>query len=520
MGQGLRADAADEPVPVDVILIAPDRVLVITGPNTGGKTVALKTAGLFVAMAQAGLHLPMDGGSRLPVFKSMFADIGDEQSISASLSTFSAHITNVVSMDRNLRLPALVLLDEVGAGTDPAEGGALGTAVIDHFRQRGAHLVATTHYDSLKSYASTTGGVVSAAFGFNPGTFAPTYRLVYGSPGRSLAIEIAARHGMPPSVIAAARGNLSEREKQLADHLARVDQDLHRLQEERRTLMKERAAVADAERQMRGREESLRDREATLRRRLDAKVDEQVRQARKEIDAVIEGLKARAAELSQQAAVRLRSGEKVRAAGISTGETGTVRTDARAALDDIVARMKDGTSHSPAAVAAPPQPVEVGARVAIGGLGLEGVVVDIHGRQAEVDVRGKKLRAAVKDLRVIGGSGGSGDGSGRGGGDGDGSGRGGGRVHVNVDLQPRDGLLSELNVIGCTVDEALTRVDKFLDESVASDQHELRIIHGHGTGQLRRAIGEFLKEHPLVANIATAPQNQGGGGATIVELKD
>src|SRR5688500_17760032 len=155
-------------------------------------------------MAQAGLHVPADKGSRLPVFKSLFADIGDEQSISASLSTFSAHITNVVFMYRELALPALVLLDEVGAGTDPVEGGALGTAIIDHFRRRGSHLVATTHYDSLKSYASTADGVAGAAFGFDPHTFAPTYRLLYGSPGRSLAIEIAARLGMPASVVAAA----------------------------------------------------------------------------------------------------------------------------------------------------------------------------------------------------------------------------------------------------------------------------------------------------------------------------
>jgi DNA mismatch repair protein MutS2 len=511
------------PVPVDILLEAPNRILVITGPNTGGKTVALKTAGLFVAMAQAGLHLPVDDGSRLPVFKSMFADIGDEQSISASLSTFSAHITNVVSMDRNLRLPALVLLDEVGAGTDPAEGGALGTAVIDHFRKRGAHLVATTHYDSLKSYASTTEGVVSAAFGFNPGTFAPTYQLIYGSPGRSLAIEIAARHGMPPDVIAAARENLSEREKQLADHLARVDQDLHRLQEERRTLMKERAAVAEAERQLRARDEALRDREAVLRKRLDARVDEQVRQARKEIDTVIEGLKARAAALSDQAAVRLRSGEKLRAAGITTGETGAVRSDARAALDEIVARLKDGTTPVATSPAAPPAPLEVGSRVTVGGLGLEGVIVELHGKQAEVDVRGKRLRAAVKDLSVIGGS--ASRGPAYGGSEANGVGRGsrsspGEQVRVNVDLQPREGLLTELNVIGCTVDEALDRLDKFIDESTVTGQNELRIVHGHGTGQLRRAVSDFLKGHPLVARISTAPQNQGGGGATIVELKD
>src|SRR5712691_8249168 len=218
-------------VPVDILQIPPTRVIVITGPNTGGKTVALKTAGLLALMAQSGLHIPAEHGSRLPVFQSLFADIGDEQSISASLSTFSAHITNVVSMDRNLALPALVLLDEVGAGTDPVEGGALGIAVIDHFRTRGAHLIATTHYDALKSYASTTEGVTSAAFGFDAESFAPTYRLIYGSPGRSLAIEIAARLGLPPDVIAAARGNLTEEQKQLADHLARVDKDLHALEE-------------------------------------------------------------------------------------------------------------------------------------------------------------------------------------------------------------------------------------------------------------------------------------------------
>ncbi|MDO8793187.1 MAG: hypothetical protein Q7J25_01045, partial [Vicinamibacterales bacterium] len=282
-------DGGIDPVPVDISLVPPIRVLVITGPNTGGKTVAIKTAGLLAAMAQAGLHVPADPGSKLPVFQSLFADIGDEQSISASLSTFSGHVANLVSIDRDLALPALVLLDEVGAGTDPVEGAALGTAVIDHFRQRGAHLIGTTHYDSLKSYASTTEGVMSAAFGFNPETFAPTYRLIYGSPGRSLAIEIAARLGMPKSVIAAARESRTDREKQLADHLARVDDDLRKLEEERRGVGKERMAMAEAERKLRSREEALREREERVRRRLDAKVDDQVREARKQIDAVVEG---------------------------------------------------------------------------------------------------------------------------------------------------------------------------------------------------------------------------------------
>ena len=492
----LTRDSAIDPVPVDILLTPPTRVLVITGPNTGGKTVALKTAGLLAVMAQAGLHVPADAGSRLPVFKSLFADIGDEQSISASLSTFSAHIANIVSMNRDLALPALVLLDEVGAGTDPVEGGALGVAVIDHFRMRGAHLVATTHYDSLKSYASTTEGVVSAAFGFNPETFAPTYRLNYGSPGRSLAIEIAARLGMPASVIANARENLSEREQQLADHLARVDQELAKLEHDRRELTKQRMQLTDADKQLRTREDAVRDREQAYKRRLDAKLDEELREGRREIDTIIEGLKARSAEMTEQASRRA-------AASISTGDAGAARADARAAIDKVVGRLKK-TGGAPTS-AAPQGPIEPGSRVAVGALGLEGTVLDVHDSHAEIDMRGKRLRAALRDLRLIAAPASS---------------QKSASVKVRVDLQPREGSLSELNVIGCTVDEALDRVEKFLDESTVTDQRVIRIVHGHGTGQLRRGIAAMLKDHPLVARFDAAPMDKGGGGVTVVELKD
>ena len=487
-GSGIGDPGSGPPVPNDILLIPPTRVMVITGPNTGGKTVALKTAGLLALMAQAGLHIPAEQGSRVPVFRCVFADIGDEQSISASLSTFSAHIANVVSMDRNLAQPALVLLDEVGAGTDPVEGGALGIAVIDHFRKRGAHLIATTHYDALKSYASTTESVTSAAFGFDPDSFAPTYRLVYGSPGRSLAIEIAARLGLPPSVIAAARENLSEEQKQLADHLARVDKELRAIEQQRRELSNQRAAVAESEKKLRGREASVREREETFRRRLDTKIDDQLRDARREIDKVIEELRTRAPRL------------------VNTGETGAVRSEARAAVDQIVeqiGRRADGPAKAgPYVTEEPAGPIEPGARVIVGGLGLEGTVVELRGKDAEIDVRGKRMRAKVRDLRAVGGTPAS------------------AKVNVNVDLQPREGSLTELNVIGQTVDEAIARLEKFLDESTLTDQHTIRIVHGHGTGQLRRAIAAFLKKHPLVAHYELAPQNQGGGGATIVELKD
>ena len=178
-----RGDTDAGPTPNDVRVVPPTSALIVTGPNTGGKTVALKTAGLLALMAQAGLHVPAEPGSTTTVFRTVFSDIGDEQSITANLSTFSAHIANIVAIEQRLSLPALVLLDEMGAGTDPVEGGALGTAMIDHLKQRGALIVVTTHNDALKSYGSTTPGVTCAGFGFDPETFAPTYRLSYGSPG-------------------------------------------------------------------------------------------------------------------------------------------------------------------------------------------------------------------------------------------------------------------------------------------------------------------------------------------------
>ena len=295
------AGPATAPVPVDLVLVPPTRVLVITGPNTGGKTVALKSAGLLALMAQAGLHVPAAGGSQITVLRSVFADIGDEQSIAASLSTFSGHMTNVAAMDRAFAPPALVLLDEVGAGTDPIEGGALGLAIVDHFRQRGALVVATTHYDALKSYASTTEGVACAAFGFDPESFAPTYRLNYGSPGRSLALEVAARLGVPEPIIEAARAQRSAREAQLAEHLAKMDHELGALEHERRLATREREALADETARLHARDEELRRREEAFKKRLDDRLEQQIRDARREIDAVVDALKQQTARLADDA---------------------------------------------------------------------------------------------------------------------------------------------------------------------------------------------------------------------------
>jgi DNA mismatch repair protein MutS2 len=478
-------------VPVTIKIVPPATVLLVTGPNTGGKTVALKTAGLLALMAQSGLRIPAADGSRLPVFRSVFADIGDEQSIEASLSTFSAHITNIASMDRSLVVPALILLDEVGSGTDPIEGGALGVALIEHFRTRGATVMATSHYDALKAYASTTAGVQSAAFGFHAETFAPTYALVYGTPGRSLALEIAARLGLNPSVIAAARQNLSERDSQLAEHLAKIDRDMRTLEHEQRLAHREREELSAQTKRLREREDALKQREEGFRKKLHDELDAQVRDARREIDHVIASLKQKTNTMAHEAARQV----------VSTGVTGTVRAEAKAAVEAVAQRILEPLPATRSAPLETGRLAAVGDRVIIAGLGLEAVVTAIHDESAELDVRGKRMRSPVRDLRVVGSA-------------------PAGRVTVQVELRPRDQTSADLNVIGCTVDEALSRTERFLDESLLGDQRTLRVIHGYGTGQLKRALTGFLQKHPLVANVSPAPPDQGGGGVTVVELKD
>ncbi|MEY4093668.1 MAG: MutS2 protein, partial [Acidobacteriota bacterium] len=456
-----------------------------------------KTAGLFALMAQAGLHVPA-AAAKLPVFRSVFADIGDAQSIEASLSTFSSHISNLVAMDRELQLPALVLLDEVGTGTDPNEGGALATAIVQHFRQRGALLIATTHFDAVKTWGIGTEGVAVAAFAFDPQNFAPTYKLLYGAPGRSLAIEMAQRLGLPQAVITAARGYLSDDQKRLQAHLSRLDAQARALEADRVKLERDRRAFNETNAELSKRERSLAEREDVFKKRLNERLDERLRQARRDVDAVIDQLREKSDAIAEKASLR---------AVVNTGETGSARAEARAQIDRIVEDLRHPAAPGSAGAQAPP-PVasapEVGSKVTVGGLGLEGVVIGIDGNRAEIDVRGKRIQAKLKELRVIGGP----------------PAQQPAKVRVNVDLRPREGMLSEVNVIGMTVDQAIDRVSRFLDDTLVTDIHEVRIVHGHGTGQLRKGLHQFLKGHALVIKYTPAPENQGGGGATIVELKD
>ncbi|MCY4506321.1 MAG: Smr/MutS family protein [Acidobacteria bacterium] len=498
-----RADAPDGPVPVDIVMRPPDRALIVTGPNTGGKTVALKTAGLLALMAQAGLHVPAAEGSVLPVFRSVFADIGDEQSIAANLSTFSGHLSNIVAMDRRLALPGLILLDEVGAGTDPVEGGALGCAVVEHFRARGAHVIATSHDDVLKSYGATTAGAAVAAFGFDPETFAPTYRLIYGSAGRSLALEIAGRLGLAPEIITAAADRRSAREAQLAEHLARIDSDRRKLDELREELAERDRSLTARAAEMAGLESELEEREAAGRKRLEQSLGERLRSARGEIDAIVGGLRERVAALEREAAGRIDKRERA----LSTGDSGALRAEAQSALEEVARKMEVPPEEAPPAPApaAPSLDVEVGAWVTVSTLGVDGAVRSLHGADADVEVNGKRLRVPLASLRAASGRPRT-------------PRRPDSRVAIHVE-EPV-GPLEELNVIGCRVEEALSRVEKHLDHVLMSETRTVRFVHGHGTGQLRRSIKRFLDTHPCVRRVSAAPPEDGGGAVTIAELKE
>lgn len=480
----------------DLVLIPPMRALVISGPNTGGKTVALKAAGLLALMAQAGLHIPVDPGSAFTPFTSIFADIGDDQSIAASLSTFSARIAHLVEMERSLELPALVLLDEVGGGTDPIEGGALGTAVIDHFRRRGAIVIATTHDDGLKTYAATTDGIQAAAMGFVSETYAPTYRLLYGAPGRSLALEIAERLGMPSTVIAAARARRSTRETQLAEHLARVDKELAALDRERQLVADERRRIADERSTILARESHVTEREAVLRKRLDDRLNEKLREARAEVDRVVAQVRTKAEALVEKAGQR----------PLSTGEIGQLRVQGRSALDTVAHPIAPVTT--PDARLTLDRAPESGDEVFVPAFGSTGRVTSVAGKHAEVEFRGKRMKVAWRDLQRAGGSPGPRTES---------PGRGGVTTPSTVGLASA---VRELMIIGRTVEQATDDAERFLDAALLSDSRRLRVVHGHGTGRLREAMVKFFRDHPLVASVTPAPETEGGNGATIVELKD
>jgi DNA mismatch repair protein MutS2 len=480
-----RSPAGSGPVPLTFRVAFGTKALVFTGPNTGGKTVALKTAGLLALMAQAGLHVPASSSSVFPVFRSVFADIGDDQSIGSSLSTFSSHLARIVEMERELENPALLILDEVGTGTDPSEGGALGTALLEHFVSRGAMVLASTHHGGLKAYALTTPGIRAASFDFDPVTYAPTYRVIEGAAGRSLAFEMAERLGLPRSVVARARSLQEERERQAEDLVSRLRADTAELETERLRLAEDRRKAEETRLRMEaeaGEERSERDRRLKAFR---VSLEEELSSTRRELKELV--------------AEARRAVDEVRAS----------RREERRRLSELEKRIADRIEEvtapllekqNEAAPSGSTEPLRAGMRVLVASFGMEGEVVRVLGDEAEVLVRDKKLRLPLKSLEALPELEPAGP-------------KGGVTVVPPVEVKPTPG---ELNLIGCTVEEALGQVDKFLDDAVLSEYRQVRLIHGHGTGRLRKALREWLSSHPHVGKL----ESDHRGGVTVVELKD
>ncbi len=487
-GQGL------EIIPISLELDEAHRVMVISGPNAGGKTVVLKTVGLLSLMAQSGLHVPATEAD-LPVFRQIHPDIGDHQSIAANLSTFTAHIENVRQIAAQLETPAIALLDEVGTGTDPEEGAALGVAIVDYFRERGAHVIVTTHYGALKVYATTTPGVLNASVEFDERTLKPTYRLLTGLAGSSSGIEIARRFGLPSEITERALKRVATASVEAADFLRRLKEQYDVQAAELAALGEEREAVASKYARLEHEfSERERIREREFRLSLDGVIKEFVARAERFFATISDATEARKARKEiERRTIELRS-----AAGKAAREfhraTGRVPEAA-----EIHENLADN--------AAEPESFRVGDRVRVLALGQEGVVESISELETGVQVGALRFREQPENLRLIErplASNQSSQAMPPG-------------VSVTLTERPTPG--SELKIIGQTVGQATDATDKFLDEAFLNNYERVRIVHGVGMGALRRAVTELLTGHPHVDKFYPAPPNEGGNGATVVELR-
>jgi DNA mismatch repair protein MutS2 len=509
-----------EVVPVSLRLDPARPVMVISGANAGGKTVVLKTAGLLSLMALSGLHVPARA-ARVPPYESVLADIGDRQSLAANLSTFTSHVSNIRRMVEECRPPALVLLDEVGTGTDPEEGSALGVAVVDHFRRAcGAHVVATTHYSGLKMYASNEEGVQNASVEFDERTLQPTYRLLVGVAGSSAGLEIARRFRLPEAIIEAARSRVDERTLAADAYLRRIQHEAEEAETLRRALEEERRAVAERYNSLDAEAARLeRERQTEFARQLERAVADFERQAR-ELYSKIEDraqrvrvereAERRAAELRREAQ-KARTEARAATARGGAGEAGGGVRVVKGAREETDARAA-----SPSTTDEPARDIAAGDEVRLKTLGMTGVVERVSDGEAEVRVKNLRFREKVSNLELVKAQ------PKKSKEDDTLAGRLRRMQERGTEVKLRGGreaVDAELNLIGQTTDEARDRVDRFLDEAFLQGHSHIRIIHGHGTGALRRAVAELLRHHPHVERFELAPENQGGAGATVVELK-
>ncbi|HVW83094.1 MAG TPA: endonuclease MutS2 [Bryobacteraceae bacterium] len=470
-------------VPFSLTLDRDCRTLLISGPNTGGKTVTLKTVGVVALMAQAGLPVPCSS-AELPVFEQILADIGDNQSIEQNLSTFSAHVSRLREMALDVTPESLVLLDEIGSATDPEEGGALGVALVDHFRAAGAFTLASTHLTALKIYGARTKTVLNASMGFDEQTLAPTYQLHVGLPGKSAGLDIAARLGMPEDILRRARASLSTQEIELSQLIA----DLHRRLEEtdllRSSLERERLTLAARERQIALDAER---KEAAKLRELEARFEEIERRWKDRADETV-------AKIAQTA-------ERRKAVDQAQRETSRVRREMR---EDWEATMVPTQTEAPRRLK-----VEEGVRVRVKGIREPARVRRALGNDRfEVEAGFIKMRISLDDVEEVLP---------------EAHGPQSSKLPRNVRFQPGPELtpsVQEINIIGENAQDAVERVERFLDAAVMATAARVRIVHGHGMGILKRAVQDLLRKNPHVEKFYPASQYEGGAGATIVELKE
>ncbi|WP_214628623.1 endonuclease MutS2 [Paenibacillus agaridevorans] len=475
----------DKVVPLDVELGNNYTAIIVTGPNTGGKTVSLKTVGLLSLMAMSGLFVPAEDGSQLCVFDAIYADIGDEQSIEQSLSTFSSHLTNIIRILGSMTAKSLVLLDELGAGTDPAEGSALAIAILEHIHARGSRIIATTHYSELKAYAYNRKSVINASMEFDIATLSPTYRLLVGVPGRSNAFAIAERLGLQRSIIDHARGEVSEED-------LRVENMIASLEENRISAESERQSAEALRKQMeaqRAKHEEERLRFEEQKEKLLLKAQEEAREAvakaKREAEVIIADLRKLAME-----------------EGASVKEHKLI--EAKRKLDEASPQVQTKKVKS----AGKQGKIEPGDEVMVYSLNQKGSVLEVHGSDATVQLGILKMKVALDDMELLKPK----------------------AADAAKAVQPKqsgaslnrtrdDNVKMELDLRGESLEEAIMEVDRFLDESFLSGFGQVYIIHGKGTGILRTGIQQYLRKHSHVKSFRNGNYGEGGIGVTVAELK-
>ena len=476
-------------VPIDIQLGIDFDLLVITGPNTGGKTVSLKTVGLLTLMGQAGLHIPALDRSELSIFEEVYADIGDEQSIEQSLSTFSSHMTNIVSILQQADGNSLCLFDELGAGTDPTEGAALAISVLDHLHGRGIRTMATTHYSELKVYALSTPFVENASCEFSVETLRPTYRLLIGIPGKSNAFAISSKLGLPDHIIEDAKRHITEDKESFEDLLANLENS-------RVTIEKERLEIAGYKEEVKALKQKL----EAKQEKIDQAKEKILRQANEEAREILQNAK----ELADETIRVFQKAE----AGISIKDLEKSRQKVRDKITEKNEKLKVKNDMPTHKVLKPTQ-IKPGDSVKVVSMGLKGTVSSLPDKNGNLFVQCGIIRSKVSlnDLVLIE------------------------EETINTGKMQRSSsgklkmsksysISTEINLLGRTVDEALSELDKYLDDAYLAHLPSVRVVHGKGTGALRSAVHNYLRKNRVVKNYRLGEYGEGDAGVTIVEFKE